>query len=151
LAVSDFMAADTPIRLPPAKFGAGFLAGGVASANARTAAGGCPARSFPAGGPPPALGGAVRGVLTTKYTKYAKGEEAGLCFPAFCVVPALSAGAWRLHQGKAAEGSRTPRRFALESAAEPRASVLECGCPLPLCHRNLRNQVQPEANRTKVF
>jgi hypothetical protein len=32
----------------------------------------------------------------------------------------------------AAEGSRTPRPAGITERVEPRASVLECGCPLPL-------------------
>src|SRR5207245_1287055 len=34
---------------------------------------------------------------------------------------------------KAAEGSRTPRPSGARCALEKRASVLECGCHLPLC------------------
>ena len=35
-------------------------------------------------------------------------------------------------RGKAAEGSRTPRRFALFVSRAPLRQVVECGCPLPL-------------------
>ena len=37
---------------------------------------------------------------------------------------------------KAAEDSRTPKRFAHSGALGGRASVLECGCPLPLWTAN---------------
>ena len=36
---------------------------------------------------------------------------------------------------KAAEGSRTPRRFAHLVSRAYRRQVLECGCPLPLFYR----------------
>jgi hypothetical protein len=38
-------------------------------------------------------------------------------------------------KSKAAEGRRTPRRFAHAGASERRASVLECASPLALSHR----------------
>ena len=55
--------------------------------------------------------------------------------------------------GKAAEGRRSPRRFAHMEAAVIRASVLDCASPLALCsHRGFRvNQNAPMSIRTAIF